>query len=159
MIYIFDLDGTVCDISHRLHFIGATDKKFVDFKDTTPPEWEKFHAACVDDKPIFSVISVARALHNAGHKLVYSTGRGDDSRALTEHWLSKYRVPMAPLFMRTYGDHREDYVVKSELLDKILSIYNVTAQDLGGAFEDRQQVVNMYRERGVKVFQVAEGNF
>lgn len=161
MLYVFDLDGTICDISHRLHFIGATENKFVPFSETTPKEWDKFHAACVDDKPIFEVITVARALHKAGHTLVYSTGREDGSRSLTVDWLMKYKVPLLPsysgLYMRKYGDHREDYVVKSELLDQILEKF--AGYDIGGAFEDRQQVVDMYRSRGIKVFQVAPGKF
>jgi hypothetical protein len=61
--------------------------------------------------------------------------------------------------MRIEKDWREDFVVKSELLDKILLYYKVTPEELGGAFEDRQQVVKMYRDRGIKVFQVAEGAY
>jgi hypothetical protein len=161
LIFLCDLDGTVCDIEHRLHFIGATPTSYVPFKDTK--DWSAFHNACVDDKPIWPVITVVRALEKAGHKIVYSTGRGDDSRVLTLGWLKKYRVPVLDstqgLYMRQHGDHRDDFIVKGELLDKILKDYNVRVEDLGGAFEDRQQVVTMYRNRGLKVFQVAPGNF
>ena len=59
--------------------------------------------------------------------------------------------------MRPDGDHREDSVVKSELFDQINAAY--ANEKLGGVFEDRQQVVDMYRARGVRVFQVAKGNF
>jgi hypothetical protein len=163
MIYICDIDGTIADLTHRLHYIGATPTAFKAYIDTTPKDWAAFHAACPDDKPIFQVISVIRALKQAGHQIVYSTGRTDDSRSLTIDWLSKFRVPVLyskfGLYMRAYGDHREDNVVKGELLDQILKDYGVTEKDLGGAFEDRQQVVDMYRARGVKVFQVAPGNF
>jgi len=31
--------------------------------------------------------------------------------------------------------------------------------EIGGVFEDRKQVVDMYRARGLRVFQVADGNF
>jgi hypothetical protein len=48
-------------------------------------------------------------------------------------------------------------VVKSELYDQIL--LNFPKPIIGGVFEDRQQVVRMYRDRGLKVFQVADGNF
>jgi phosphoglycolate phosphatase-like HAD superfamily hydrolase len=37
---IFDLDGTLCDISHRLHFIENGNK-----------DWDGFYAACPDDVP------------------------------------------------------------------------------------------------------------
>jgi hypothetical protein len=59
--------------------------------------------------------------------------------------------------MRNAGDHREDYIVKEELLDQIIARF--PGQAIGGAFEDREQVVTMYRKRGLRVFQVAEGKF
>ncbi len=59
--------------------------------------------------------------------------------------------------MRPDGDHQEDSVVKSTLFDMINADY--ANEKLGGVFEDRQQVVDMYRARGVRVFQVAKGDF
>ena len=59
--------------------------------------------------------------------------------------------------MRPDGDHREDAIVKSELLDMINADY--ANEKLGGIFEDRQQVVDMYRKRGLRVFQVAKGAY
>lgn len=147
MLYIFDIDGTIADISHRLHFIQGETK-----------DWDGFYKACVDDKPIFETIAIARALSLAGHTIVYSTGRSAIVSAETTTWLLKYRLPRVSwLYMRTDSDHREDSVVKSVLLDAILSTY--TTATIGGVFEDRQQVVDMYRARGLRVFQVAKGNF
>lgn len=46
-LYIFDLDGTLADLTHRLHFLeNKTDKR----------RWDKFHAACSKDKPKYNVI-------------------------------------------------------------------------------------------------------
>jgi hypothetical protein len=149
MIYIVDIDGTLFDISHRLHFINGEHK-----------DWTSFYKACVDDKPIFEVISVIRALSSAGHTIVYSTGRPTSIYAETVATLSKYRLPQVQrMYMRPDGDHREDFVVKSELLDNIIQAYGQGLAGYGGAFEDRQQVVRLYRDRGLKVFQVADGNF
>lgn len=148
MIYIFDIDGTIADLSHRLHFIQQ-DK----------PDWDAFFNAAGDDKPIFEVITVARALSTAGHPIVYSTGRSEVIRNITDRWLAKYRLPKGTMFMRSAGDHREDNVVKGELLDKIMHLYGAWLGGYGGVFEDRQQVVDMYRARGLRVFQVAKGDF
>ncbi len=145
MLYIFDIDGTLADLSHRLHLIQGETK-----------DWDAFYKASYDDAPIWEVISIARALHSAGHIIVYSTGRAEAIRKTTNDWFKKYRVPFGPLFMRKDGDHREDNVVKSELLDNILGVFD---QVMGGVFEDRQQVVDMYRARGIRVFQVAKGDF
>ena len=147
MIYIFDLDGTLCDISHRLHFITGEKK-----------DWNTFHKACYNDVPIFDAITIARALDTAGHIVVYSTGRTTAIYNETIDWLKKYRLPNPQrVYMRPDGDHREDAIVKSELLDMINADY--ANEKLGGIFEDRQQVVDMYRKRGLRVFQVAKGAY
>ena len=146
MIYIFDIDGTIADLTHRLPFILRE-----------PKAWDSFFMAAAEDKPIFEVISVARALFDVDHKILMVTGRSEISREITVKWLAKYRVLYEKLYMRAADDHREDNIVKSELLDKVLQDYPKVK--IGGAFEDRQQVVDMYRERGLRVFQVAKGDF
>ena len=147
MIYIFDIDGTLADISHRLHFITEEAK-----------DSDTFYKACVDDAPIFEVITVARALREAGAIIVYSTGRSTLVYNETVEWLKKWRLPNPQrVYMRPDGDHQEDSVVKSTLLNMINADY--ASEKLGGIFEDRQQVVDMYRARGIRVFQVAKGDF
>ena len=56
--------------------------------------------------------------------------------------------------MRPKDDYRKDNIIKKEILDKIRSQYNVLF-----AYDDRNQVVDMLRENGIKVFQVEDGNF
>lgn len=65
-------------------------------------------------------------------------------------------VKYEKLYMRRAGDHREDSVVKAELVDEIIQSWPMAVT---GVFEDRKQVVDMYRAKGLRVFQVAEGNF
>ena len=147
MLYIFDIDGTLSDNSHRLHLIQGEVK-----------DWEGFHNAMGDDKPIFEVITIARALGEENHKVVYSTGRMLKGLEVTQRWLCKYRLPqVGRIYMRSDGDHREDFEVKAELLEKIKLDYPSSA--IGGAFEDRQQMVDMYRARGIRAFQVAKGDY
>jgi FMN phosphatase YigB (HAD superfamily) len=146
MIYIFDIDGTLADLSHRLHFITGEKK-----------DWTGFFADCESDAPIPEVIQVARSLgHYNKHKIVMITGRSDEIRDKTIIWLLDHNVPCDGLYMRKKGDHREDCVVKAELLDELVAS---GCPPIAGVFEDRQQVVGMYRARGLRVFQVAPGNF
>ncbi|WP_432835767.1 AAA family ATPase [Dactylosporangium sp. CA-092794] len=109
-----------------------------------------------EDLPNAPVIAAVRAMHAAGHEIVFCSGRTDDGRAATEAWLAEHvAVPYSALFMRAAGDPRRDSVVKAEIFDKeIRSRYHVV-----GVFDDRQQVVRMWRGLGLTVFQVAEGNF
>ena len=56
------------------------------------------------------------------------------------------------LYMRKDGDTRPDYVIKPELVkDFIDDIYMV--------FEDRDQVVKMWRDLGITCLQVANGDY
>ena len=52
-LYIFDLDGTLCNIEHRLHLLdNKTDKD----------RWDKFYKACVNDKPNMPVLQILQAV-------------------------------------------------------------------------------------------------
>lgn len=146
MIYLVDIDGTVADLSHRLHFIQGE-----------KANWDGFFAACPNDMPINEVIETVRLLKNGGAKIVLVSGRSDAIRTETAQWCANFGVSFDGLYMRKAGDHRHDNIVKSELLDAVL--IDFPGEQIAGAFEDRKQVVDMYRERGLRVFQVAEGNF
>lgn len=137
--YVFDLDGTLADCSHRLHHLEAKN-------------WRAFFAACADDKPINHVIDVLRALHRYGHRVEVWSGRSDEVRSETQAWLRENRVPTdVVLLMRTAGDYKPDHEVKREFLRG------------GGVpdaiFDDRDRVVAMWRAAGIPCFQVAQGEF
>lgn len=145
VIYIFDIDGTLADISHRLHFIK-----------NKPADWRAFFAACTQDEPIPEVINVARAL-GAFNDIVYLSGRSEEVRQETLDWMIEERLPCGALYMRESDDHREDSVLKAEYLEDLFIKHG--RLQIAGVFEDRKQCVDMYRAKGLRVFQVAEGNF
>lgn len=96
------------------------------------------------------------------HVIIACSGRDDTCRADTEAWLSRWGFKYDALLMRdTTGDVDEkgnklpDYQVKYRLFnDHIRGKYNVEA-----VFDDRQQVVDMWRQLGLKCLQVAPGDF
>ena len=142
--YVFDLDGTLADLSHRLHHILQQ-----------PKNWRAFFAECGDDKPIRHTCQLAVDLHRAGAAIVYVSGRSDEVRDQTTAWLTRHGLPSGPLFMRTQGDHRPDDTVKEELLAAL------RAEGFSPimAFDDRSRVVQQWRRNGVPCAQVAEGDF
>ena len=146
VIYIFDIDGTLADCSHRLHYIQQK-----------PVDWDAFFSACDEDKPIWDTIHILDALHDKGSVILLVSGRRESTRGRTKDWMERHRVRYHEMYMRKDGDHREDSVVKAELLDKAMEDWK--AFEVAGIFEDRKQVVDMYRAKGLRVFQVAEGNF
>jgi hypothetical protein len=57
--------------------------------------------------------------------------------------------------MRKKGDFRKDSVVKKEIYEKyIKDNFNILF-----CLDDRNQVVNMWREIGIKCLQVQDGDF
>lgn len=109
-----------------------------------------------EDQPNHAVIAAVRAMHSAGYGVVFCTGRDASCREQTTAWLDQHvGVPYLALHMRAIGDARKDSVVKREIFDReIRDRYRVV-----GVFDDRMQVVQMWRQLGVTVFQVAEGDF
>jgi hypothetical protein len=146
MLYLVDIDGTLADLTHRLHFIQ---KK--------PADWDGFFAECYADAPIYEVIETVKLLASAGARIVLVTGRSDACEVDTLNWLLAQGISHLALYMRKAGDHRPDDIVKAELLEEIKSDWD--DEPILGVFEDRQQVVDMYRAKGLRVFQVAEGKF
>ena len=132
---LVDIDGTVALMGDR-----------------SPYDWHRVG----EDLPNPAVITAGRAMHDAGNAIVFCSGRDEVARAETEAWLDLYvGVPYQALFMRPEGDGRKDAVVKREIFDReIRDTWRIV-----GVFDDRQQVVRMWRALGLTVFQVAEGDF
>ena len=146
MKIIFDLDGTLADITHRLHMIDKSKGK---------PDWPAFFMACVDDKPIPEMVRLARCL--AGCTVDIWSGRSDIVRPQTEFWLDVRGLGFVTgdhLRMRKEGDYRADHIVKE---DWLYALPKSQWPDI--VFDDRKQVVDMWRVHGIRCCQVAPGEF
>jgi phosphoglycolate phosphatase-like HAD superfamily hydrolase len=147
--YLFDLDGTMCDATHRLHHIQNGNKN-----------WNAFFDDCVGDAPIEHIIDLAWLCAQEA-SIVYVSGRSDRVRQETMAWLTEHDAPWLhceytnALYMRADGDYRPDHVVKLELLAKI----RADGFEPIMAFDDRNQVVEMWRANGIPCAQVAPGDF
>lgn len=144
-VYVFDIDGTLADITHRLHYIQGESK-----------DWSAFFAACVDDKPISHMLDLAWDLKmKAGRVVIYVSGRSDKVRDETERWLGANSAPFGKLYMRKSGDHKPDHELKIELLADL----RADGYEPALWFDDRSQVVKAIRAAGIPVCQVADGEF
>ena len=147
--YIFDIDGTIANIDHRLHHITGETK-----------DWPAFYSLCAGDQPIPHMVELAHHL-SAFAPILFVTGRSEECREDTATWLHRqgfgtYLMAFrGRLHMRLVGDHRPDNIVKAEMLDAILAVGWAPIM----AFEDRTQVVEMFRARGIPCAQVAPGDF
>ena len=147
---VVDLDGTVADCTHRLHFINGETK-----------DWKGFYEACKDDKPIASMIDMVRALNERYYYVIFLTGRSELARNVTQEWLQANNLwNYDDLIMRPLEDYRQDSVVKLEMLNNyIRTNLNNDKEAIGFILEDRATVVKSFRDAGFKVLQVAEGDF
>jgi phosphoglycolate phosphatase-like HAD superfamily hydrolase len=142
--YLFDIDGTIADATHRLHHIQ---------KD--PKDWPAFFDACVDDKPIQHIIDLARRLAFC-EGVIFVSGRSDRVIEQTRSWLVRHGLSLwNGLYMRKDGDHRPDHIVKLELLQQI----RADGFEPIMAFDDRSSVVQAWRDAGIPCAQVAPGDF
>lgn len=144
-IYLWDLDGTLANLEHRLHFIKQ-DK----------PDWDGFFKACGEDEAIQENIGLFQDLKTLGHVCWIVSGRSDAVRETTEAWLDANFVFHDKLFMRKAGDHRPDTQIKKEILD---SFTQSDRSLIKGVFDDRASVVKMWRNEGLTCYQVADGRF
>ena len=136
---IVDLDGTIADIRHRLHFIQQQ-----------PKDWKSFLDACVDDKPYEYVIILCQLLSLSGLELIICSGRNESHREVTAQWLEDNGVYPTLLMMRKEKDYRPDTIIKREML---LWLRAHEFEPLF-AIDDRPDVVKMWRENQVPCFQV-----
>lgn len=142
-LVIFDIDGTLADLEHRRKYL---------------PDWGKFFQDMDKDEPILPIVHLAREMHGLGHVIVLCSGRPSEHKHTTIEWLADAFVPWHFLFMRKEGDYRSDVIVKREILnEQIRSVWSDS--DIKFVVDDRQGVVDMWREEGLTCLQCAPGDF
>jgi hypothetical protein len=142
---IFDIDGTLANIHHRISYVA-----------TRPKNFPAFYAAATRDEPFAHITMLAKLIWNDGEfKVLICTGREETQREQTMVWLAQHGINYHALFMRKRGDSRQDTVVKEESLAEMRQMGFEPLM----VFEDRARVVEMWRRCGVPCLQVAEGEY
>ena len=155
----------------ELAIIVDVDGTLADMKGIRGPfEWDKVHL----DKPHQDIIDMVRDFRSIigeeiweegeygellgtipKYKIIITTGRDGVCEEATRKWLKDNGVPYDDFYIRKAGDNRKDNIIKSEIyMDHIRPKYDVKF-----VIDDRNQVVDMWRALGLRVLQVAEGNF
>lgn len=142
MKVIFDLDGTLANIDHRLHHVQNGNK-----------DWDGFYKACVHDSPKTPIVELALMCDDAGHEIIISSGRSENVRAETEAWLEKHGIPYAQLLMRPDGSFVPDQALKKAWLDQGKL---GDKADILFVVEDRDRMVKMWRDQGLTCLQVEQ---
>ena len=141
---IFDMDGTLADCRHRLHYVNRSGKK----------DWGKFFAHSKDDTPNEEIVRLAVELA-ANNVILIASGRPEHLRKVTEEWLEKFQVPYERIYLRPEHDHRPDGVVKGEMLEKM----HQHGFKPWLAIDDRDSAVQAWRDLGLVCLQCDEGRY
>jgi predicted kinase len=133
---IVDIDGTVALMQNRSPYdLDRVDEDLV-------------------NRPIQLLIQFIRSNVTKLH-IFFVSGREDKCREKTEKWLHENWFSFDALLMRKTSDFRKDCIVKKEIYDEhIKGKFNVLY-----VLDDRSQVVKMWREQGLTVLQVNDGDF
>lgn len=132
---IVDVDGTLAHMNGRSPYDGSL-----------------VHTDIVDK----DVRHAVRLYYRNGTRVLITTGRDAKYRAVTEKWLQENGVPYDKIYTRPEGDTRKDYTVKLELFNEHIRSHGYR---ILGVYEDRDQCVDLWRELGLKCYQVAPGAF
>lgn len=146
---IFDLDGTLALVDKRRTLATKSNGKI---------DWDVFHDPenIWLDEPNEPIIKMAQLFAEDGFNIFIFSGRTDKTEMTTRIWLSRNGVPFHKLVMRDEKTRKfiGDEIVKKEMLDNHADI-----DDIFLVVDDRQKVVDMWRENGLTVAQVDKGDF
>jgi predicted kinase len=166
---IVDIDGTVANCDHRLHHVrpAIIHKDECEWKRqdcATCPEcgnkpkknWPAFFANVHLDEPIEPIVRMVKEYF--GHfNVLFVTGRDTSIGIPTEEWIERHFFGCFNyqwhLFMRQGGDSREDTIIKKEILDYL------PKDRIAYVLDDRDRVVEMYRNEGLTVLQPCKGAY
>ena len=136
--FIFDVDGTLANHNGR-----------------NPYDLEKLNKD-LPNEPLFYLLNLLGLQEN--NEIIIMSGRekGDNDKhyIATKEWLDKYISVNYQLYMRENKDSRADNIVKKELFEKHLKNKNIIC-----VFDDRNPVVDMWRDLGLQCYQVNYGDF
>jgi hypothetical protein len=106
VLAIFDIDGVVADVRHRLHHLEGRQS------------WLAFFRDAEDDELLGEG---ARLVHDLGaeHDIVWLTGRPEWLRGTTEGWLARHGLPGTELHLRPEGDYRPARLYKVQVLRRL----------------------------------------
>jgi hypothetical protein len=106
-ISVYDIDGVVADVRHRLHHL-----------DRRPKDWGGFFRNADKDEPLPEGIAMV-SQSEAEHDIVWLTGRPDWMRGVTANWLARQGLPAGELLMRKQADFRPARVLKVSALRRL----------------------------------------
>lgn len=133
---IFDMDGTLVDVSKIRHFVHPEREGGRNF--------HAFHMESASSPPNTFVVQAAQQAHREGLGVLIVTARKARYRHVTAMWLALHHVPSDALYMRADGDDRPDFLAKEDILQRIRLRWNPVH-----AWDDNPAVLALWRREGI----------
>jgi len=132
-ITILDLDNTISNDEWRISQIDWS---------TSDPKlrYHRYHQLSHADKAGNHDLFVNKSV-------VIFTARPEKYRDITIEWLAANAIDAAMVLMRCEGDHRPSKELKLAMFKHLRGFYSMA--EIEGAYDDREDVVQMYRSLGL----------
>ncbi len=134
-VTVFDIDGVLADVRHRLHHLQ-----------TRPKDWKGFFAAAPADPVLEPGRQAILEAYESGSTIVYVTGRPGWCRKDTVAWLQRFGMPEGDLPMRPNHARRPARFYKADVISKL-----AREQDVIAVIDDDEKVVHHLRDLGLPV--------
>jgi hypothetical protein len=134
---IYDIDGTIAKMNGRSAY-----------------DWNKVGQDLMINNVVVTIDWIADLSLNNRPTVIIVSGRDGICYKETKEWLETNSIYFDKLVLRQVGDMRPDWIIKEEIWNFIAKEYYIV-----GMYDDRNQVTRRARALGLKVFQVAYGNF
>lgn len=136
-VRILDLDNCISDDLWRMSRIA--------WQHTDPTRrYHDYHSLAPFDN-----LRNAHLVDNARVRHVVFTARPKMFRAATSEWLIRNNIEFEHLIMRNDDDHMPSVRLKAKQLTWLLELYGVRHSEILDAYDDRPDVVEMYRQHGI----------
>jgi hypothetical protein len=127
---VFDIDGVVADVRHRLGHLEKPRK-----------DWSSFFRDAASDPPLDAGLALVAEL-GTRHEIVWLTGRPEWLREETRAWLAGHGLPDRELHLRAIGDYRPARVYKLGVLEQL------AARCIAAFVDDDPEVVEVALQNG-----------
>ena len=130
---ILDIDNTISNDAWRIPRINWKE----------PDPFQRYHE--YHQLSSFDEAGNHDLFQGTPHEIIIMTARPVHYHAQTEEWLLRKGIDPAIILMRNTSDHVHSKELKRQQLLSLKAMHGITREQIVCAYDDRQDVVDMYR--------------
>lgn len=149
-VVLCDIDGSIADCEHRMHFI----KKPEDAPEDWKKDWKGFFRFMEDDLVREEVQKILVQFYNEGKTVIFMSARPEMYKDVTLRWLQEHFLTFAwTVILRKDGDKRPDTEVKKQMFEEHFK----DKKCIHIVIDDRPSVLRMWQSMDIPVLDVGKG--